>query len=391
MGMRRMQRIASADSLEQGSSMTRLSMGFSTRRKVYQEVKSRGQWLLILMMFQSGSSFVLNHYETLVREHLVLTLFLTMLVGAGGNAGAQSAMQTLQQITAEGEVVSLRHTLRQQGMVAVCLGVLLACMAWLRVFFFHGGALNATAIALSCGIIVITSIVIGASLPFLLIRCRQDPVHSGAAVQVLMDLWGVLVSCIICKFLLSATDVELPPVPGFVLGASTTFQVSSSPLNAPDSASSAHLADKPVTEIRTGGNHLAATGAATLQRVDVALGVMLVGAGVEGGEGASYTSKVRQKNSRRLLGDTASHSAHREDRIYSADEVEMLLVQAVTATEGRLRERLNGMKVQLPPTDVEVHQLVQHLMRTGASGAKTVTKLAKLNETPLHPNGYRDR
>jgi hypothetical protein len=119
---------------------------------------------------------------------------------------------------------------------------------------------------------------------------------------------------------------------------------------------------------------------------------MTVGAGIEGGEGASYTSKGREKNSRRLLGDAASHSAHREDRIYSADEVEMLLMQAVTVTEGRLRERLReGMQVQLPPTDVEVHQLVQHLMRTGASGAKTVTKLAKLNETPLHPNGSRDR
>ena len=73
---------------------------------VMREVKSRGKWLLILMMFQSGSSFVLNHYESLVREHLVLTLFLTMLVGAGGNAGAQSAMQTLQHITAEVQTAS---------------------------------------------------------------------------------------------------------------------------------------------------------------------------------------------------------------------------------------------------------------------------------------------
>jgi len=108
------------------------------QNKVMREVKSRGKWLLILMMFQSGSSFVLNHYATLVREHLVLTLFLTMLVGAGGNAGAQSAMQTLQQITAEGDAVSLRHTLKQQGPVALWLGVILACMAWLRVYFFHG-------------------------------------------------------------------------------------------------------------------------------------------------------------------------------------------------------------------------------------------------------------
>jgi len=29
----------------------------------------------------------------LVREHLVVTLFLTMLVGAGGNCGVQSAVK----------------------------------------------------------------------------------------------------------------------------------------------------------------------------------------------------------------------------------------------------------------------------------------------------------
>lgn len=141
--------------------------------KVTREVKARGQWLLILMLFQSGSSFVLHHFETLVREHLVLTLFLTMLVGAGGNAGAQSAMQTLQQITAEGDAINFNIILSQQGKVAVWLGALLSGMAWLRVYFFHGGVMNATAIALSCGVIVSTSIVIGACLPFLLLRCRH--------------------------------------------------------------------------------------------------------------------------------------------------------------------------------------------------------------------------
>jgi len=141
--------------------------------KVVREVKARGKWLLILMLFQSGSSFVLHHFETLVREHLVLTLFLTMLVGAGGNAGAQSAMQTLQQITAEGDAINFNMVLQQQGKVAVWLGALLSGMAWLRVYFFHGGVMNATAIALSCGVIVSTSIVIGACLPFLLLRCRH--------------------------------------------------------------------------------------------------------------------------------------------------------------------------------------------------------------------------
>lgn len=55
----------------------------------------RGRWLLGLLIVQSTSSFVLDSYSDLLREHLVVTLFLTMLVGAGGNAGNQSAIKVI--------------------------------------------------------------------------------------------------------------------------------------------------------------------------------------------------------------------------------------------------------------------------------------------------------
>ena len=38
---------------------------------------------------------VLDFYQELLRNHLVVTLFLTMLVGAGGNAGNQSAIKVI--------------------------------------------------------------------------------------------------------------------------------------------------------------------------------------------------------------------------------------------------------------------------------------------------------
>lgn len=47
------------------------------------EAYTRGQWLLGLLVLQSSSSVVLQSYETLVRDNIVITLFLTMLVGAG--------------------------------------------------------------------------------------------------------------------------------------------------------------------------------------------------------------------------------------------------------------------------------------------------------------------
>ena len=53
------------------------------------------RWLLGLLVLQSTSSFVLESYQQLIKENLVVTVFLTMLVGAGGNAGNQSAIKVI--------------------------------------------------------------------------------------------------------------------------------------------------------------------------------------------------------------------------------------------------------------------------------------------------------
>ena len=55
-------------------------------------VAARFPWLFALMLVQSVSGFVLEGFESLIAEHLILSHFLTMLVGAGGNAGNQAAV-----------------------------------------------------------------------------------------------------------------------------------------------------------------------------------------------------------------------------------------------------------------------------------------------------------
>jgi hypothetical protein len=60
----------------------------TSARSAQVEARVRAQWLLGLLCLQSLSSFILEANEGLIREHLVITLFLTMLVGAGGNSGA---------------------------------------------------------------------------------------------------------------------------------------------------------------------------------------------------------------------------------------------------------------------------------------------------------------
>ena len=66
--------------------------------RVGAEAWDRGRWLVGLMLMQSTSSWIIGQYTTLLEEHMIIISFLTMLVGAGGNAGAQAAVASVRGI-----------------------------------------------------------------------------------------------------------------------------------------------------------------------------------------------------------------------------------------------------------------------------------------------------
>lgn len=59
----------------------------------YHQLVDRGAWLVGLLVLQSFSSFIIQHNELLLQRHTVIVRFLTMLVGAGGNAGNQASVR----------------------------------------------------------------------------------------------------------------------------------------------------------------------------------------------------------------------------------------------------------------------------------------------------------
>ena len=59
----------------------------------WESVCDRAGWLVGLLILQSLSSFIIKHNEALLTHHGVIVQFLTMLVGAGGNAGNQATVK----------------------------------------------------------------------------------------------------------------------------------------------------------------------------------------------------------------------------------------------------------------------------------------------------------
>lgn len=56
-------------------------------------LRDRAYWLVGLLVMQSFSGIILSANEALIADHPVIIYFLTMLVGAGGNAGNQASVR----------------------------------------------------------------------------------------------------------------------------------------------------------------------------------------------------------------------------------------------------------------------------------------------------------
>ena len=103
--------------------------------------------LAILMVFQSASGMILSRFEDMLQKHVVVTLFLTMLVGAGGNAGNQSTVNIIRGL-ATGQVnnSNASSVVLVEAKLGLALGVVLAMLGWARVMISDGDTVSAMAI-----------------------------------------------------------------------------------------------------------------------------------------------------------------------------------------------------------------------------------------------------
>lgn len=164
----------------------------------------RGVWLVGLLILQSFSSLILSTYSEMVNKYTIIAVFLTMLIGTGGNAGNQSATLVIRGLTTR-EMTrrnAYKVLLREFG-ISLVMASILVVVGFLRVYSSHQDLLSALVISLSLFLIVVTSMTLGAFIPIMLERLDVDPAHSAAPfLATLMDILGVLIYCFVCSKLL---------------------------------------------------------------------------------------------------------------------------------------------------------------------------------------------
>jgi magnesium transporter len=157
-------------------------------------VRARIVWLFFLVVAASLTVSVLGAFEGTLESTVTLALFIPLLIGTGGNCGAQAAT-TITRALAVGDVRfgDLPATILKEARVGLSVGLLFAVLGFPLVTLLWEVELAAT-VSLTLLAICAWATTVGGTLPLLSSRLGIDPaVVSAPFVTILVDVTGLLI------------------------------------------------------------------------------------------------------------------------------------------------------------------------------------------------------
>lgn len=164
---------------------------------------TRIPWLLLLMLGATFTGLIITSFEEALAASVVLTAFIPMLMGTGGNSGSQASVTVIRGLSL-GEI-TYRNTLAvafKELCVSLLCGLSLGAVNFGKMLLVDGLLLGnaavttmvALAVSLALAVTVVLAKLIGGLLPLLVGRIGLDPaVMAGPFITTLVDALSLLV------------------------------------------------------------------------------------------------------------------------------------------------------------------------------------------------------
>ena len=166
--------------------------------------RRRVVWLLVLLVANSGTSAVIASQELVLKQVVVLAAFIPLLIGTGGNVGAQSSTVVIRGLSTQRlQAMGAWRAIWREAVAGALLGLLmvLAVVPWAA--YVAGSWGVATAAGLSLVVITTLAATAGAALPLLFDRLGLDPaLMSAPFLATITDVAGVFIYLQLASWLL---------------------------------------------------------------------------------------------------------------------------------------------------------------------------------------------
>lgn len=163
---------------------------------------TRIPWLLLLMISATFTGIIISHFENALASVTVLTAFIPMLMGTGGNAGSQSSVTVIRGLSL-GEIAfgDALRVIWKEFRVSILCSVALALATFIKLILIDKmligsdiTVLIAAVVSLTMAITVIGAKLIGSVMPLLAGRLGFDPaVMASPFITTLVDALSLLV------------------------------------------------------------------------------------------------------------------------------------------------------------------------------------------------------
>lgn len=171
---------------------------------IWDNIKRRAGWLLVMLVFQSFSTSILESYESALSVAVALSFFIPLLIGTGGNSGTQSSTVVIRAIaTGELEPKDYWRAIGRELVAASILGGILGVLGSFRAYVSTGSILIGLTVGISLAVVIAIASVAGTVLPMLADRLKIDPaVMAGPLITTVVDIVGLITYLEVAKYIL---------------------------------------------------------------------------------------------------------------------------------------------------------------------------------------------
>ena len=173
------------------------------KTSVWETWKSRIPWLLMLMLSSTFTGIILTRFESALAACVVLTSFIPMLTGTGGNSGSQSSVAVIRALSlGEVEFRDMLSVVWKEIRVAVLCGVCLAGANFVKMMLVDRWLMGnpdvtpavAAVVCLTLVGTVVCAKVVGCMLPMAAEKVGIDPaVMASPFITTVVDALSLLI------------------------------------------------------------------------------------------------------------------------------------------------------------------------------------------------------
>ena len=128
------------------------------RTGVFGIYRKRVPWLLVLMLSATFTSTIISSFDSVLAQIIILSSFIPMITGSGGNAGSQASVSVIRALSlGEIEFKSMFKVLWKEVRVAVLCGITLAAANFVKLILFDLRSYSGTGDPVQISLVAVTS------------------------------------------------------------------------------------------------------------------------------------------------------------------------------------------------------------------------------------------